>query len=766
MTAESYTASKARSNRPGWSISFRHPLRTDSRGRPGLKIRRGLGTSEVEAADQMVAEMNELLGDPAWWSATRRQEAELKFSKVVVDAFYDEIQAGREEPVTLREQQIRMPNAVEDAYTRVLFVGTTGAGKTSLVRQLIGSDPETDRFPSTAPAKTTVSDIEAILAEGEFEAAVTFFTEFQVQANIEECISDACMAVLDESPPEVVADRLLNHRDQRFRLSYVLGSWRENSVRADTQADLSFEESAPIEVPDEEPLAESERAENKRVLQDYVDRIEELTESAQQAMLEALGVDPKSARGAELEAARQLVEENFELYLQREDGFHDLAQDILDNVRARFDLVAAGELRRRRSGWPELWTYKSADRTDFIRQIRWFSSNYWPQFGRLLTPLVDGIRVKGPLFPTFSDERPKLVLIDGQGLGHTPDSSASVTTHITRRFGSVDVILLVDNATQPMQAASLAVLRAVAASGHHEKLAIAFTRFDQITGKSLPTLADKSAHVMASVRSALVGIRDSLGAPVVRAIEHGISDRCFMLGGVDRQLSRLPARAAEYMRQQLRSLVQFFEQAILPPPPPEARPIYDPTGLAFAVQEAVNRFQGPWLARLGLGAYEGVGTSHWATIKALNRRIAGGLDVEYSNLRPVADLIARLSESISRFLDRPIGWNREPSDPQEEQSAIAEVRRAVSTAIHELAMRRLVDEQLGDWRTAYDGPEFSGKGSTFRRAQAIQGIYDSAAPLPDAVMTNASMTFLAEVRGIVATAVESAGGTLRLGEAA
>jgi hypothetical protein len=212
MASESYTASKARSNRPGWSISFRHPLRTDARGRPGLKIRRGLGTSDVETADKLVTEMNELLADPAWWNTTRRQEAEAKFSKVIVDAFYDEIQAGRTEPSALREQHIRMPDALGDKYTRVLFVGTTGAGKTTLVRQLIGSDPETDRFPSTAPAKTTISDIEAILAEGEFEAAITFFTEFQVQANIEECIADACLAVLDESPTDVIADRLLNHR--------------------------------------------------------------------------------------------------------------------------------------------------------------------------------------------------------------------------------------------------------------------------------------------------------------------------------------------------------------------------------------------------------------------------------------------------------------------------------------------------------------------------------------------------------------------------
>jgi len=36
MPNQIYTASKTRSNRPGWSISFRHPLRNDSRGRPGL----------------------------------------------------------------------------------------------------------------------------------------------------------------------------------------------------------------------------------------------------------------------------------------------------------------------------------------------------------------------------------------------------------------------------------------------------------------------------------------------------------------------------------------------------------------------------------------------------------------------------------------------------------------------------------------------------------------------------------------------------------
>jgi hypothetical protein len=113
MTKDSYRASKSRSNRPGWSISFRHPLRNDVRGRPGLKMRRGLGTSEEVLADAMVAEMNVILADQSWWNAAKRGEAVLRFSKPVVEAFYDEIQAGHANTEELRQSHIRLPHKDE-----------------------------------------------------------------------------------------------------------------------------------------------------------------------------------------------------------------------------------------------------------------------------------------------------------------------------------------------------------------------------------------------------------------------------------------------------------------------------------------------------------------------------------------------------------------------------------------------------------------------------------------------------------------------------
>ena len=243
MSKSTYSAFMSRSNRPGWSVSFRHPLPLiDARGKPGLRMRRGLGTTDESEAEQLVAEMNTLLTDRTWWNANRRADAERKFSKAIVAAFYGEIQAGREDPEALREEVIRLPASKDDdPYSRVLFVGTTGAGKTSLLRQLIDSDPDKDRFPSTAPAKTTIADIEVVQSDGDYQAVVTFFTEFQIQASVEECIADACSAAREKERNDKIAERFLNHRDQKFRLSYVLGGWRDANDQEEDEG-FSFDE--------------------------------------------------------------------------------------------------------------------------------------------------------------------------------------------------------------------------------------------------------------------------------------------------------------------------------------------------------------------------------------------------------------------------------------------------------------------------------------------------------------------------------------------
>jgi hypothetical protein len=603
-----------------------------------------------------------------------------------------------------------------------------------------------------------VSDIEVIPADGEYRAVVTFFSDVAVQANVEDCIVSACTAVWENLPQDKVADRFLNHPDQRFRLGYVLGNWQTSkpAVRSEDEWDFGGEESPNIAAVDDEAVPAPDASQLQATLQQYISRLSSLADQKATSVKSELGLDLSSASPEDREAALEI----FQAEIFEDEAFADLVHDVMDDILRRFELnIGTFKYRGNNSKWPISWSYEAESRHEFLKLVRWFSSNIAPSFGRLLTPLVDGIRIKGPLYPTFTDRRVRMVLLDGQGLGHTPDSSTSVTTHITRRFGEVDAILLVDNAAQPIQAAAQSVLRTAAASGHYSKLVIGFTHFDHVRGLNLPTFADKRAHVLASVHNYLSKLRETLNGPIVSAMERSIDEQCVLLGGLQGASDLLPTG----VKRQLDDMLGFIERTVTPPAIPDAKPSYDPSGLGFAVQRAADSFQQHWAALLGLAVNSTVSAEHWTRVKALNRRISNELDVEYSSLRPVADLVRRVSEEISNFLDHPIEWSRPPLDDTEAQAAIAPIRQSVFTDLHELALTRVIEGHLTDWRHAMDQ---SGKGSAARRAVEIRSIYEMAAPVPGTINTEAALHFMRAVREIVQEAVRLNGGTMRLAEAA
>lgn len=748
--AQPARASKTRSNRPGWSVIFRHPVRTDSRGQRGLKVRRGLGTSDDVEADRLVAQLNELLEDESWWSGDRRAEAERKFEPVVVAAFFDGIESGALDSQGRRNEVIPLPSR-DDGYSQVLFLGTTGAGKTTLLRHVIGSDPIEDRFPSTSTAKTTTADIEIVTAPGDFRAAVTFMPEHEVRAHIDECLEEACLEAVQGRSDVKIMGALLQHKEQRFRLSYVLGSWTEHS--GVDQSDFTFDddEAAEADIDEDEAVSPEEKARNLSRLREYLAKIKKMASEVEGGVVASLGrlPDQKTAddRAAWLEIFGNEVFDHKE--------FSELVLDVLEDVGERFSSVSDGTIERSAGGWPILWSFDTANRDEFLARVRWFSSNHHKQFGRLLTPLVDGIRVQGPLHPSISELRgnDKLILLDGQGLGHTATTASSVSTRITQRFETVDMILLVDNAQQPMQAAPLALLRAVGSSGFADKLAIAFTHFDQVKGANLGSFEQKREHVVASVANAIASLRDIVGAGVAGALDRQIEQQSVFLGGLDRPTEKLP----QGFRRELGRLIDAMQRAAEPEAPIECAPQYEFKGLEIAMHDAIDAFRDPWRARLGLAYHDGIAKEHWTRVKALSRRLANGWADEYDTLTPVADLLSRLQEEASKWLDRPAGWSRQPKNDEEREAALDNIRRAVFARLSDLTKRRLKDDQVASWRVAYD---FSGTGSATRRARTIDEIHRSAAPHISAAMSQDARDFLARLYSILREAIEEAGGVI------
>ena len=687
-----------------------------------------------------------------------RSDASRQFDSVVVSAFYDGIKVGREKSRDLRDNVIRLPTK-DDGYAHVMLVGPTGAGKTTLLRQLIGSDHRRDRFPSTSTAKTTIADIEIVTADGPFEAVITFMTEHEIHCAVQECLEEACISVIRGRDNTGIANALLEHKEQRFRLSYLLGAWHQKlpGQESDEQYEMDYEyedeESESETLSDDEVVDAKELASNKVLLDEYVARIR----NTATAILDETTAEQGEFQDMGNANQRESWLDAFTNNLYESHDFGSLALDIMDAIKDRFDRIESGVFELSSTGWPLLWYYEEEDRDLFLKQVRWFSSNHDQQFGRLLTPLVDGVRVSGQFQPATNrlhDDDRHLVLLDGEGLGHSAKEANSISTKVTEKFSETDMILLVDNAQSPMQAAPLELLRSVGSSGHGHKLAVAFTHFDQVKGDNLSSYTQKRNHVRASIGNAIDSLRESLGAPVTEILDQQLNSNDFYLGGLDKPTHRIPRGFINDMRE----LMDLMKQSSEPPAPIELAPKYNVSGLGFALRDATDGFKNPWRGWLGLSYHEGFPKRHWGTVKALCRRIANLWANEYNDLKPVADLIRELQGSISKWLSNPEGWTRLPEDEQEAQAAINAIRQKIFIRVHLLAERRLIGSHLSEWQSAFG---FSGAGSSFDRARVMGGIYDSAAPhISYMAMDPGAERFLDEIVQIVSDAIEEAGGTV------
>jgi hypothetical protein len=728
--------------RSGWCVIFRHPVRKNPDGSP-VRVRRGLGTKDKEQAQRMVDGLNEILADPAYWTPAAKTKAESLFDAKVVHAFYDHLLPAVQDAWALRDEIIPLPGPRE-GYTRARAVGTTGAGKTTLVRQLIGTDPEEERFPSTSTAKTTVCDMEIVIADGPYRAAVTFFSREHVRLHIEESVmASAAAFVFGKGSPATPAARLLEHSEQRFRLSYLLGTLKRKTE------ELSDEEEAGDEQGQERTeVSDAEREAMSQRLEGYLSRIEAVAIATAERLEVGLGVTLSNADTDE----ENVFQELYEIELKQQEDFHALVDEILDAVEERFDLLSAEGFRRDRGDWPLLWQVETADREEFIRTVNRFSSNYAPNFGRLLTPLVQGVRVKGPFAPEWANDGScKLVIMDGEGLGHTPDSSASVSTNITQRLRDLDAVILVDNAEQPMQAAPQALLRMLASSGHERKLIVCFTHFDSVKGDNLPDIAARKQHVYRSLQSAISSIRDTLGRSAESALNRVVEARTFFLSKIQSPIEEKNRLTLA----ELRRLLLTMREMIKPPPPTSVIPVYDKANLILSLPPAMVSFRDPWRARLNLPSRAAISAEHWTRIKALSRRFAELGTTEYSYLRPVADFIARLIEHVMVVLSTPLKWEPEDAPEEMKRQVVSEITSEVHAELHALAESRLFHDRVKEWSIAYS---HRGTGSTRDRAHDIEAIYDMAAPIPGEMADPKASELVASVMKVVQAAVEKKGG--------
>ena len=132
--------------------------------------------------------------------------------------------------------------------------------------------------------------------------------------------------------------------------------------------------------------------------------------------------------------------------------------------------------------------------------------------------------------------------------------------------------------------------------------------------------------------------------------------------------------------------------------------------------------------------------------------------VEYSDLRPVADMISRFQIHLYLLVENPITWEPVSSPDEMKQAAIDNITQELDTQLHKFFSRRLFKDKIKNWHRAYN---HRGTGSTKVRASEIKDIYHDAAPVPGEVPNSESSIFVKEIRAILQKAITTGKGKLQ-----
>ena len=611
-------------------------------------------------------------------------------------------------------------------YTKVFLLGTTGGGKTTLLRQLM----HLKNFPSTSTSRTTIHDIEIVNeAVEEYEAIVTFISKSETQKLVEECVQAAILEYLVSGNGHKMMRLFLTHKNSRFRLNYVLGQFdRPLEIEDDEDEDRNDNTDSTIQ-------ADIDRKAIQETLISYKERLILLSNTAFNNVRLFFDLDVKDAIKNDKETIIELIEEN----LLRDNNFVAFVDDILLEIRSKFNSISKGKIIDTED-WIDYWHFNTSDKEQLITELNRFSGNLAANFGALLTPLVDGIRVKG----NFNPENDKLVLIDGEGLSHTTDSTYSISERVSQKIHMVDAIILVDNAAQPMLHAPISALINLATMGYESKLAIAFTHFDQVKGANFANIQDKKDHINNIIENALVNVEKEISKGANKSLRKIIDCSTFFLANI--QESELKNNT----KKEIKQLITCIENKKIITKTQNVQIHFDSTFLIENITEATRVFHTLWENYLGFSPTPTkYPKQHWATIKAFTRRLAEFNQTEYYGLAPVANLTYELNKTIRMFLENNAHSHSNEDDTK--NKIISLIMNEISKKIQEYVVQEMINLKRIEWENAYN---HSGRGSSYDRATDIKNIYNLTTfdPYNEGVLWKSS--YIKAIRQIIAQVIE------------
>jgi hypothetical protein len=358
---------------------------------------------------------------------------------------------------------------------RVYLFGDTGTGKTSLIRQILGTREFS--FPSVRRKRTTVAPTEYVLvSDSTFKAAILLKSQEEVRRAISETLEDAVYnaytaQLAGHLDSEQVTENIGESPDQRFRLRYLLPIERQKGIAA-------------------------------RVVENFLPTLTDWI---------------KTNFPDETD-----IEVVFELALGETLGpsLKALEAEILEFVDGRVREVTGrslgdGEILIERA------TLKEA--VDALKPVLASEDNS-------ISPVVRYARIQGPFRASWLGSGSlNMVLTDGEGIGHDTREDKILSSRHLDYFYHADQIVLVEDAERPFTGAGKGAITGIVRNGYLPRLHLCFCRLDLVEGD---TRRARIGDVNAGLRNVLNALseesiqlnRDDLSVSHVGDLDKDVPD--------------------------------------------------------------------------------------------------------------------------------------------------------------------------------------------------------------------------------------------------
>jgi hypothetical protein len=316
---------------------------------------------------------------------------------------------------------------------KIYFLGDTGAGKTTIIRKILGTDKL--NFPTTRQTRTTVAITEYVISSSlPFMGSFIIKSEDEIRGLIKEILQDALTKIYKEeiSNKTTLENKRLQHikqtSDQRFRLYYLINDEEQKNIVA------SLIKLAPV-------LEKN----IKQLVYEFPD------EPEQQEIFIELSIEELSKN---------------EL-LEIENNIYSIIKENVKQTCRGYDLsTGSGNYQINANSLDSL-----------IQECKPILSS---EKGSI-SPVIEYARLQGNIIASWlNDEQIEVVIIDGEGIGHSTKEAGQLDSRHYDYFYNSHSIVLVEESKKPFVAGGKSALKSIYERGYADKLLLIFSKLDEV----------------------------------------------------------------------------------------------------------------------------------------------------------------------------------------------------------------------------------------------------------------------------------------------